>query len=102
MTVKLIVLYGHPDDCGAFDEHYVSGHAPLVDKIAGLQSWDVVKFVAALDGAELPYYQMAELRFADQAALDAAFASPEGQAAAADYGQIAPPGSRMFVAASVD
>ena len=29
--------------------------------------------------------------------MDAAFASPEGQATAADYGNIAPPGSRMFV-----
>jgi hypothetical protein len=29
--------------------------------------------------------------------MDAAFASPEGQATAADYGKIAPPGARMFV-----
>jgi Flp pilus assembly pilin Flp len=31
--------------------------------------------------------------------MDAAFGSPEGGATAADYGQIAPPGSRMFVVA---
>jgi hypothetical protein len=39
------------------------------------------------------------LYFADDAALQAAFASKEGQATAADYQEIAPPGSRMFLAA---
>jgi hypothetical protein len=29
--------------------------------------------------------------------MGAAFGSPEGAATAADYGEIAPPGSRMFV-----
>jgi hypothetical protein len=29
--------------------------------------------------------------------MDAAFGSPEGAATAADFGAIAPPGSRMFV-----
>jgi hypothetical protein len=29
--------------------------------------------------------------------MQAAFGSPEGSATAADYGAIAPPGSRMFV-----
>ena len=38
-----------------------------------------------------------ELYFADQPALGAAFTSAEGKATAADYQQIAPPGSRMFV-----
>jgi hypothetical protein len=38
------------------------------------------------------------LYFADQGALEAAFGSDEGKAAAADYQKIAPPGSRMFVA----
>jgi hypothetical protein len=40
---------------------------------------------------------VAELYFADQAALDAATRSEEGKATAADFQQIAPPGSRMLV-----
>jgi len=47
--------------------------------------------------ARRTYYRVAELDFADQQAVDAAFGSDEGKATAADYQQIAPPGSRMFV-----
>ena len=42
---------------------------------------------------------MAELYFEDQAALQQALATDEGKATGRDYGQIAPPGSRMFIAA---
>jgi hypothetical protein len=55
--------------------------------------------VAAPDGGEQTYFRMAELWFSDQAALQAALGSEEGKATAGDYQQIAPPGSRMFVAA---
>jgi uncharacterized protein (TIGR02118 family) len=98
MTVKLVVLYTQPDDKAAFDEHYLGVHMPLVAKIPGLQRAETCTFTAALDGGEQAFYRAAELYFADQAAMDAGFGSAEGGATAADYGQIAPPGSRMFIA----
>jgi uncharacterized protein (TIGR02118 family) len=97
MTVKLVVLYTQPDDPAAFDAHYREVHVPLAQKIPGLQRFEAGQFVAALDGGEQTYHRIAELYFADQAAMDAAFGSAEGAATAQDYGQIAPPGSRMFV-----
>jgi uncharacterized protein (TIGR02118 family) len=97
MTVKLVVLYTQPDDAAAFDEHYLGVHAPLVHTLPGLQRFESGKFTLALDGGEQTYHRIAELYFADQAAMDAAFGSSEGAATAADYGQIAPPGSRMLV-----
>ena len=97
MTLKLVVLYTHPDDPDAFDRYYLQTHMPLVAKIPGLQRAETGRFVAALDGGEQTYYRMAELYFADQQAADAAFATEEGQATAADYQRIAPPGSRMFM-----
>ena len=99
MTVKLVVLYTHPDDSDAFDQHYFDTHMPLVSKIPGLQRAETGRFVAALDGSEQTYYRAAELYFADQGALEAAFGTDEGKATAAHYQQIAPPGSRMFVEA---
>ena len=72
-------------------------HMPLVSKIPGLQRAESGRFVAALDGSEQTYYRVAELYFADQKALAAAFGTDEGKATSADYQQIAPPGSRMFV-----
>ncbi|HEY8301637.1 MAG TPA: EthD family reductase [Jatrophihabitans sp.] len=98
MSAKLVVLYATPDDPAAFDAHYRDVHGPLVDKIPGVQRWSLAKFVGAADEGDVPYYQIAELHFADPDALQAAFASNEGKAAAADYGQIAPAGSRMFIA----
>jgi uncharacterized protein (TIGR02118 family) len=100
MPAKLVVLYGIPDDSAAFDAHYRDTHAPLVEKIPGLQRWSLAKFVGAADGGDVPYYQVVELHFADASDIDAAFGSEDGKAAAADYGVLAPPGSRMFVAVS--
>jgi uncharacterized protein (TIGR02118 family) len=99
MTIKLVVLYTQPEDGDAFDEHYLGVHVPLVDKIPGLQRFEGARIAAAADGGEQTYFRIAELYFADQEALDAAFGSEEGKATAADYQRIAPTGSRMFVAA---
>ena len=99
MTVKLVVLYTQPDDADRFDEHYLGVHGPLVEKIPGLERWEGARVVAAADGGEQTYHRIAELYFTDQAALQAALGSEEGRATAGDYQQIAPPGSRMFIAA---
>jgi uncharacterized protein (TIGR02118 family) len=97
MTVKLVVLYTAPSDTAQFEEHYRAVHAPLVHKLPGLQRFETGTIATALDGGERSYHRITELYFADRAALDAAFRSAEGAATAQDYGQIAPPGSRLFV-----
>lgn len=98
MTVKLVVLYTRPDDPEDFDQHYLGVHVPLVSMIPGLERAETARFTAAADGEEHTYYRQALLYFADSKALNAGFGSDEGQAVAADYQKIAPPGSRMFVA----
>jgi uncharacterized protein (TIGR02118 family) len=98
MTVKLVVLYTTPDDTAAFDEHYTATHAPLVETLPGLQRWEQARVSGAADGGDVGYYRIVELYFADDAALQAAFGSDEGKATAADYQQLAPAGSRMYVA----
>jgi uncharacterized protein (TIGR02118 family) len=99
MTVKLVVLYSQPDEAEGFDQHYLAIHGPLVEKVPGLVRWESAKIVGAADGGEQTYHRMAELYFTDAAALGVALGTDEGKATAADYGQIAPPGSRMFIAA---
>ena len=101
MTVKLVVLYTQPSDPEAFDRHYFGTHMPLVNAVPGLERTETGKIGTALDGGEKTYYRVTELYFADRAAMQAAFASGEAQAMATDYQEIAPPGTRMFVA-SVD
>lgn len=97
MTVKLVVLYTHPDDPDAFEVHYAGTHMPLVGQIPGLLRAETGKVAAAIDGGEQTYYRITELYFDDDAAMQAGFGSDEGRATAADYQKIAPAGSRMFV-----
>jgi uncharacterized protein (TIGR02118 family) len=99
LTVKLVVLYTQPDDADGFDAHYLGVHGPLVEQLPGLERWESARFVSALDGGDQTYHRIAELYFADQAALQAALSSDASQATAGDYRQMAPPGSRRFVAA---
>lgn len=61
MTVRLVVLYTQPDDAGAFDEHYLGKHGPLVNTLAALERWEGSLFLSAADGGEQTYHRMAEL-----------------------------------------
>lgn len=102
MSAKLVVLYAQPADPAAFDAHYRDVHVPLVEQLPDVQRWSLAKFAAAADGGDLPYYQIVELHFADADTVNAAFATEAGQAAVADYGEMAPEGSRIFVAVTDD
>jgi len=97
MTVKLVVLYTPPDDPAAFDAHHLSVHMPLVAALPGLERAEAGRFTAALDGGGQTFYRLTELYFADQAAMNAALGSPQGQATAVDFQKIAPTGSRTIV-----
>jgi uncharacterized protein (TIGR02118 family) len=96
--VKLIVLYGKPEDPSAFDAHYSGTHAGLAEKIPHLTRYEHGKALGSADGSEAPYYYVAELSFDDPDALQAGMSSPEGQAAAGDLGNFASGGVTMFVA----
>jgi uncharacterized protein (TIGR02118 family) len=98
MTVKLVVLYTQPADPAGFDRHYFDTHMPLVRAIPGLLRAETGRFLVAADGGDSPYYRIASLYFDNPDAMNTGFQSPEGTAAAKDYAQIAPPGSRMFAA----
>jgi uncharacterized protein (TIGR02118 family) len=92
MTVKLVVLYTQPDDAAAFEAHYFGTHMPLVAQLPGLLRAETGKFAP-----RQAYYRAAELYFPDEATLNAAVGSAPGVATAADFQQIAPPGSQMLV-----
>lgn len=98
MSVKLVVLYACADDADSFEQHYLATHVPLVNAIPGLVDWQSARIDRAADGKEQTYHRIAELYFADDDALQAGLSSDEGRRTAEDFGRIAPPGSRMFVA----
>jgi len=89
---KLMVLYPHPADPGAFADYYESTHLPLAARMPGMLAWRYTLDVSAADG-DSPYFAIFEADFADADALGAALASPEGQAVQADVPNYAPPGT---------
>jgi uncharacterized protein (TIGR02118 family) len=96
--VKLIVLYGKPEDPPAFDAYYAGTHAALAEKVPGLRRFEHGKALSSADGSEAPYYYVAELSFDDREALQAGMSEPEGEAAGADLANFASGGVTMFVA----
>ena len=79
---RVTIQYAVPSDPEAFDERYFSQHLPLVEPIPGLQgfSWSKPRPM----GGEPKVYLVAQLDFADEAAMRTALSSPEMAAAGDD------------------
>jgi uncharacterized protein (TIGR02118 family) len=91
---RLLVSYGQPEDAGAFDEYYRDTHMPLAMEMPGLIRFSV-GHPQAVDPATPGPYFVAELDFESEAAMKAAFSSPEGRSATKDVANFATGGARM-------
>ena len=96
--VKLVVLYGRPEDPDAFERYYADTHTALAKAIPGLRRFEAARGVATPDGTEVPYQRIAELTFDDVEALQAGTASDQGQAAVNDIPNFATGGVTIFIA----
>ena len=96
--VKVVVLYGPPEDPDAFERYYADIHAELAQRIPGLQRFEAARGFATPDGSAVPYQRIAELTFEDQEALQAGLGSGEGQAAVNDIPNFATGGATFFFA----
>jgi uncharacterized protein (TIGR02118 family) len=81
---RLVVMYKTPKDAAAFDRHYFDTHVPIAKKIPGLRKYEISQGPVVTPTGPSGFYLIATLHFDDMAAIQGAFASPEGQAAAAD------------------
>ncbi|WP_405866832.1 MULTISPECIES: EthD family reductase [unclassified Streptomyces] len=87
MTARFLVLYGTPADPAAFDRHYREVHLPLARRLPGLRRYTLGRRADDVRGGE-PCHLVAELEWDTREELDAAFASPEGRACAADSARL--------------
>jgi uncharacterized protein (TIGR02118 family) len=94
--VKLTVLYGHPTDAEAFDDHYANTHDPLAKQIPNLQRFEAGR-VSTMDDSESPYHLLAELWFEDMETLEQSMSSEEGRAATDDIPNFATGGVTLLV-----
>ena len=92
---QLVVTYRTPTDPAAFDHHYETVHAPMARKIPGLRRFETSAGPVMTPEGPSDVHLIAILHFDDMAAIAAAFASPEGQAAAGDVPNFASGGASM-------
>jgi uncharacterized protein (TIGR02118 family) len=94
---QLVVMYKTPRDAAAFDKHYAEKHIPIAKKIPGLRKYEVSSGPVATPAGLSAYHLIATLTFDNLAAIQSAFGSAEGRAAAADVGNFASGGAEMFI-----
>ena len=94
---SLVVLYKTPKDAAAFDKYYAETHIPIAKKMPGLRSYEVSRGPVASPGGPTGVHLVATLTFDSMAAIQNAFGSAEGQAAAADVPKFATGGADMLM-----
>jgi uncharacterized protein (TIGR02118 family) len=94
---KVYALYRQPADAAAFDRYYVDRHVPLAKTLPGLRSYEVTRGPIVAIGGAAPYHLIATLSFDSRSAIDAAFASPQGQATAGDLSNFATGGVDVLI-----
>jgi uncharacterized protein (TIGR02118 family) len=100
---KLIVLYPPPADVTTFERRYHAEHAPMVvQKIPGLKKFLAARVLGTPAGSAAPYQRVAELYFDSSESLQAAMASPGGQAAVAHAMEISTGGPPVVLIAEDD
>ena len=95
VPAQIIVAYRTPADPRAFDKYYFETHVPIAWKIPGVCKYHVSRGPIATPAGPSPYHLIATLTFDSVADIQKAFASPEGQAAAADVQKFATGGVEM-------
>lgn len=99
--IRLLVLYGHPQDPAKFDQYYRDHHIPIAKQMKGLKKWTIGKVQGTPGGTPSPYYYVADLYMDSREDFERLLASSEGQAAVADVPNYAT-GGVTFLYTEVD
>jgi uncharacterized protein (TIGR02118 family) len=102
MPAQLVVLYKKPADAAAFDDYYAATHIPLAKQIPGLRRYEISTGPVNTPAGPSDIHLVALLHFDSMQAVQAAFASPEGGAAARDLSHFAQAGVDLLFFDSKD
>ena len=99
---KIMVLYPPPTDVETFERRYRDEHIPMARKnLVGVTKFVATRVLGSPGGAA-PYQRVAELHFDSIEALQAAMASPGGQATVAHAVEISTGGPMVVMIAEDD
>jgi uncharacterized protein (TIGR02118 family) len=93
---EVLVIYKTPKDPAAFDRYYAETHIPLAKKLPGLRKYQISEGIVATPAGPAGAHLIATLTFDSMAAVQAAFGSSEGQAAAGDLPNFATGGADLM------
>ena len=93
---QVVVTYKTPKDPAAFDKYYAETHIPLAKKMPGLRKFETSQGPVISPAGPSGIHLIAILTFDNMAAVQAAFGSPEGKAAAADVAKFATGGADII------
>jgi uncharacterized protein (TIGR02118 family) len=94
---EVVVMYKTPKDPAAFDKYYAETHVPLAKKMPGLRKFQVSQGPVATPAGPSAFHMIAILSFDSMAAIQKAFGSAEGQAAAGDVAKFATGGADILL-----
>lgn len=97
---KIIAMYKTPTDPAAFDRYYFGPHVKLAKAVPGLEGYEITRGPVVTPAGPAPFYLVAILTFDSMAAIQAALASPQGQATVADIPNFATGGVEILMADS--
>jgi uncharacterized protein (TIGR02118 family) len=86
----MVVIYKTPKDPATFDKHYFEVHVRLAKKLPGLRKYEISHGPIVSPAGGSGFHMVATLHFDSLAAIQAAFATPEGRASGADRRLFAP------------
>jgi uncharacterized protein (TIGR02118 family) len=95
--VKLVVAYKHPTDVEEFERRYKDEHVAMARRIPHMARIEFGKVAGMMDGSKAPYHRIAELFFANEAAMGQGASSPEAQSAIKHAADIASGGLDAMV-----
>jgi uncharacterized protein (TIGR02118 family) len=87
---KVVAFWGSPKppDVVEFEQYYCDTHVPLASKVPGMRRLVLTRTDAGLEGADPPFYRVAELLFDNPEALKAASESSQWHAMREDAGMM--------------
>lgn len=99
--VKLVLVFGHPEDEELFEGHYRTVHLPLVMRLPKCSSMESALAVGDMDGKNASFYRISTLTFASNDDMVSCMSSAAGLAAIADIANFASGGVTATVVSDI-
>lgn len=94
---QMIVIYKTPENKEVFDKHYFEVHIPMAKKLPGLRKYEVSESPIISTAGDRQTYQIGTLYFDSLEDMNAAIASAQGKACAADRRILVPDDEKIQI-----